>query len=411
MDSRASSLRSMTMTVSHPATSSAGEIACFAPAWTNGLVLAASRFQTVTSRPTLRSRCASALPIRPVPQTPIFIGFILTRVRIDGGFYAFGRQRQVARTHAKRMCDRVSDRCRDGAGRAFAGAQGGLARRFDDGGVNARNLREFHDRIIFPGADREAPVGPASLLHQRPARGLDDAAFDLVEDAVAMNHLACIDRAVDLPEVNSIGDLHGRNGGVIRADVLVAAKSEAASATFSAWIGGVPVRELGSFPDHGNGARVVQMTEPEFDGIDLCERRQFVHERLDGENVAVGAERAERGTPQWTLWQEMMRNPAIANFVDRHRIAVSAAVRPRCVVRWPRIMGLRQALRREQLHTGAEAGARKVRRAPDRVPPFDDCSGLVERALELHPHGRAERGPAQFVGARPETHHGSTCLA
>jgi hypothetical protein len=39
----------------------------------SALVFAESRFQTATSCPTVINRCAIDDPIRPVPQTPIFM--------------------------------------------------------------------------------------------------------------------------------------------------------------------------------------------------------------------------------------------------------------------------------------------------------------------------------------------------
>jgi hypothetical protein len=50
-----------------------------------GFVFAGLRFHTPTSCPTAINRCAIAAPIRPVPQTPIFI-FLPSRMNCKGGF-------------------------------------------------------------------------------------------------------------------------------------------------------------------------------------------------------------------------------------------------------------------------------------------------------------------------------------
>src|ERR1700758_5324509 len=63
----------MTTMTSQPSTSADGEAKAFAPASTSGLVFVVSRFHTPTSCPTAINRSAIDPPIRPVPQTPIFI--------------------------------------------------------------------------------------------------------------------------------------------------------------------------------------------------------------------------------------------------------------------------------------------------------------------------------------------------
>src|SRR6266478_2173263 len=71
--SLAVSLSNITMTVSQPSTSSAGDAKALAPMSVRGLVFAWSRFQTPTSCPNAINRCAIDDPIRPVPHTPIFM--------------------------------------------------------------------------------------------------------------------------------------------------------------------------------------------------------------------------------------------------------------------------------------------------------------------------------------------------
>src|SRR5438105_2959456 len=94
-------------------------------------------------------------------------------------------ERQVADTHASRMGNGVGQCTGARTLRRLAGAEEMLAWPVDDVHVHAlRDMREAQDRITRPVAARDARVGEHHRLERRPADRLDDAALDLVLDAI-----------------------------------------------------------------------------------------------------------------------------------------------------------------------------------------------------------------------------------
>jgi len=79
---------------------------------------------------------------------------------------------------------------------------------------------------------------------------------------------------------------------------LIFGKSDTAAATSVTDLTVLPVCFLGDRFDHRPRARIVRSRKPECYGISGCRARQFIDERLDRENVGIGAERAQRRDPQ-----------------------------------------------------------------------------------------------------------------
>ena len=108
----------------------------------------------------------------------------------------FAIERQLANPRAGRVGDRVADRCGGRTLRRFAWSRESAAPgRSIDVDVDAlRNLGEAQHRI--PAPVRALDRGPSNVdrFVQRPARRLDDAALDLVANAVGIHRLAAVDR-------------------------------------------------------------------------------------------------------------------------------------------------------------------------------------------------------------------------
>ncbi len=105
-----------------------------------------------------------------------------------------------------------------------------------------------------------------------------------------MDHLAGIDRANHAAQPHGVGDLDKGDRGIISAHVLVAAEGDAAADTVAAGLGWVPAGTLGRRLDHRDGAGIVQMPQPEFNGIDLHHGGKLIHEAFDRKYVGMGAE-------------------------------------------------------------------------------------------------------------------------
>src|SRR5581483_5065475 len=109
----------------------------------------------------------------------------------DACFDTFAVQGQLADPMAGRIGDRIGERGGGGALRRFANAEEGLAGPVDDLDLDAaRHVREAQDRIAAPVAARDPALVEGDRLERRPAERLQDAAFDLVADAVRVYRLA-----------------------------------------------------------------------------------------------------------------------------------------------------------------------------------------------------------------------------
>src|SRR5437899_4271388 len=142
-------------------------------------------------------------------------------------------ERQLAHAHAGRMRQRIGERASSGALRGFAGAQKRLAGPVDDVHLEAlRRVREAQDRVARPVAAGDARIVEGRGFEARPADRLQDAALDLVLDAVGIDRLAAVDRGDDAQHahVRSLAlDLNFHRDRRIGGVVLVARVTEAAS--------------------------------------------------------------------------------------------------------------------------------------------------------------------------------------
>src|SRR5690606_20349415 len=140
------------------------------------------------------SLSAIALPMRPRPQTPIFSCVISSPHHCCHD--AIARDRHLADSDTQRMSDSIADRRCNGSSGSFSDAQRGFSTS-DDYRLNLRYVGKAENWIIVPALDGETVLVPASALLQSPTCGLDNSAFDLVAEAIRMDHVASIHRAMD----------------------------------------------------------------------------------------------------------------------------------------------------------------------------------------------------------------------
>ena len=179
------------------------------------------------SNPVCALNAGARLPTRPCAAPPLRMFRLLHEVCFHCGDEAVARDRQMAHPHAERIEHGVGDRRRDRAMRGFAGADRIHLRPLDQFDLYLRHLAEAKDRVFGPtGAGDALPVEADAFL-QDPARGLDRAAFDLVDDAIGIDGFADIDREGQLPDADVLGALDLGDHSAIGAGVLVAGKADA----------------------------------------------------------------------------------------------------------------------------------------------------------------------------------------
>src|SRR5262249_26869673 len=142
-----------------------------------------------------------------------------------------------------------------------------------------RDLREAKNRIALPVGAGDAHAVESDLLLERPARGLDQPALELVGETARVDHLPGIGRddgahGCNLPAVAVDQHLdHDRGVGLL---VLVAREGETvAAAGFPP-----PADEAGLVGGGGEdrpSAFVVEVTQPERQRVDPGGVRQLVH--------------------------------------------------------------------------------------------------------------------------------------
>src|SRR5262249_12173102 len=116
-----------------------------------------------------------------------------------------------------------------------------------------RHLGEAHDRVIGPRPGGHARLVEAHRFHQRPARGLDDAALDLVDDAVGIDDLARVDRGDDAADAHPAAlaiDLDVRDQRAVAGKVLVPGEGEPTPARAVAAASRLPVGAPSGRLDH-----------------------------------------------------------------------------------------------------------------------------------------------------------------
>ena len=104
---------------------------------------------------------------------------------------------------------------------------GSISGRWISSTSHVRYLAEAKDRVFGPSVAGDALPVEADAFLQDPTRGLDRAAFDLVDDAIGIDGFTDIDRDGQLPDADILGALDLGDHGAIGAGVLVARKADA----------------------------------------------------------------------------------------------------------------------------------------------------------------------------------------
>ena len=306
--------------------------------------------------------------------------------------------------------DRVCDGGRGGAGGGFSGAEKGLAPGIDQDGFELRHVVEAEDGIALPIAADDAAAIEGHGLVQGPTRRLDRPAFELSREAGAIDDLPGIggDRAALQPDLGGIRDRdldgHGRVGG----DVLVAGERDPAPAPLRA-VRARRVEALGRRLDDRPGARVGQMAQAEFDGVDARLLGELVHEGLDGEDVGIGAERAERRHPERHAAHQMLDQPLARQVVERVEISVDADMRPHRRTHHRRGQRIGKETRRKQARRADFVGSRARPHhegvAEALMRPGDDLSAGIHARPQIHRHTGPVGLPGMLFLARPFEQH------
>ena len=156
--------------------------------------------------------------------------------------------------------------------------------------IHLGHLAETKDRIVRPIRAGDALPVEANPLLQHPARGLDGAALDLVDDAIRIDRLADIDRERQLPDADILLALDLGHCGAIGAGVLVARKADARNRRRVACRGFQFARSCRR-ADDVLGALVAEMAQPERDRILAALGRDLVEKGFDRKHIALRAER------------------------------------------------------------------------------------------------------------------------
>ena len=187
----------------------------------------------------------------------------------------------------------------DGGGRRALRGLAGAERRLvavDEVDLDLGGLAEPQHRVELPVTRQEpAPVHPHPLL-QRPAGRLRRTALELVAGAVGVDHPAEVGDDNEASHPQLAAGLDVGDDGAVGAAVLVARVADPAPGVLGHRR--APAREPRGLAHDVCRARVVEVGDPEVDRVDVGRGRQLVDERLDREDVEVGAQRPHRGGPQ-----------------------------------------------------------------------------------------------------------------
>ena len=106
---------------------------------------------------------------------------------------------------------------------------------------------------------------------------------------------------------------------------------------------------------------------------------ELVHERFDGKDVRVSAERAQRRDAQGHCGNQVVDHTLVGKTIERHRVAVAAACRLRNIHRRSRLARLSDIPAGQKIVIRAGCrGAGAVGIAPHLIDPVDDLAIRVE---------------------------------
>ncbi len=143
------------------------------------------------------------------------------------------------------------------------------------------------------------------------------------------------------------------------------------------------------------------MSKTERQGIAAGSLGEFVHEGLDGEDVAVRPQRPERAVAHRSIEQQMVADLLPWQLIGGHRIAVAVAERLGDMRRGRFDEGGFQVPGREQIDPAGLPRPHRMAVAPDVIGPVGDLAVGSERCLDLHRHSRTERRPGELVVPHP----------
>ena len=311
---------------------------------------------------------------------------------------SFGCHRQVSHPNAGGSEYGVGKRCGRRSHGGLPGAARVESRVVQNDRFHGWNFAEAQDRIAVPiHAGRALGIESHRFL-QAPGEGLHGAALELIDQAVMVHNpsgVGCDPHPFDRDGrvVRNGGFDHGRDTALL---ILVARDSHAARA----------VRAAGQVEDgveHPHGARVVgQMTTPNLRWIDTRRERQFVHEGLDGEDVHLRPETAQRGGSQRRVRHRMADHPRLRKPVEGFGVAVHPGCRDRPGEGETGLEWLRQVPGSQQVHPRVCGGRPPaVGKAPDVVAPIQYATRCADIRCQVDAHRRTVGFERMFILAPP----------
>src|SRR6202043_1579087 len=106
---------------------------------------------------------------------------------------------------------------------------------------------------------------------------LHDRALDLVDQPVGVDHLAAVDGGHRAHRTRSAGlavDLDPRGNGAIRREIFVARERKTEAAPLRCLLPLLPAKTLRRLVDDVAPAQILQMLQPEFDGMGAGRTRE-----------------------------------------------------------------------------------------------------------------------------------------
>ena len=165
--------------------------------------------------------------------------------------------------------------------------------------MNRRYIAKTHDGVIGPVPHQIALRAVAHGLHKCPTGRLNNAAFNLVDQTVRVDHQARIvgrPRMRDAHHPRAGVHLHiGHHGGV-NGQVFVFRKTHTSAFKNPRKLGWrfidtrFPFGHGGGALHHLAGARVHHVVEAEGQRVNASRGCQFIHKRFNGKHIGIGAQ-------------------------------------------------------------------------------------------------------------------------